>query len=1072
MMTAPLNNLDTALLIIVGADNWPKSQQFTDSNAFAQSKFELKEYFERVLGFTQDRILDLFNNTSHQAEHLKKIEAFLQLHQNDCNDIFFYYIGHGLFTGRNEGEYAFAIKDTQDGWLEETGLRAFSIAKCFDKFAKAKRSYFIVDACFSEKMAQQFQANIDDLVLTHLNFGTIVLSSSSSTSVSKLEQDHRFTQFTHALVLTLNQTHPNHNQYLSFSDVCVLVNQQMKLEYGNDMIQAKLQIPSTDIGDIGKLGVFPNKITSKTLKGQIISGSGFWAHHFHSSNNSHHFKTILESLVRDESGNSFEIETVDKILSSIHGSNVLFKGHPGVGKTIVASTLFHYLNHQSVPIMYIDLASFQNNLSEETENIDCIVSNILEHLDKEELNSNLIIDGCDVLNPLYSRVRHAIETRSLNGFHVFWFERSYQTKFRAQDQTSELNESFSDIFTVGYKKGYSKLSNDEAYLNLVTSIFPVDMEVARQCQQLLEHWVFENRNNLRLLHLTWSHYERVCGFKSAREFLDHVFKVRLQEHPSAEITSVTQRSLEFAYSLLIQGQPLSVAEPIDFFIKRIVTISEEMMAYLSAKYICNAILHHGQQAKTDKQSQLLELNYVYPHLINKYAKNIIIGKEKAFYDAIDIIYFDCSINLRAFLTYLLGRISRKAMPDKPKRFLLKEKTQDEILQLTRSLSASTTITKEQKEKLVLYRTVFISLIYLADDKEEEEKEYINLIEANIPMDRINRGFHLAYYGDSNYFDDMEMLSDDDCRPFVNTLHQISENIEEESSHSATNLFIYTLSSLAFSRLEQNRLEETIAKPQLRELCCRFLLKQGISEKNRQVLHSLISLLDSGLPPLSHQLVHMYELKKQPRTGWNNAPSGETRSVLDAESVSSHVDAAIRLAVAYLPEDEHVIALLDAGEYDLSEQYRQYSKYHIIKLLSQHDIGEWKHGDIPRHQANDQSRSREKRAVYELVDGANANNSPYLAFTRETIFDLWCEYDEQRTINAKIARDIDKLECLIQLYLYRQDPNNVITDFKAFENNLTSSNFSEVKSTVIGKALYKTLVEPLGQRINKLEFESA
>jgi len=81
---------------------------------------------------------------------------------------------------------------------------------------------------------------------------------------------------------------------------------------------------------------------------------------------------------------------------------------------------------------------------------------------------------------------------------------------------------------------------------------------------------------------------------------------------------------------------------------------------------------------------------------------------------------------------------------------------------------------------------------------------------------------------------------------------------------------------------------------------------------------------------------------------------------------------------------------------------------LLKMCIIHDLGEAIGGDIPAiHQAANAPKSlQEREDLLHLLD-------PLPDSIRQEIIGLWDEYDQAATLEARVARALDKLETLIQ-----------------------------------------------------------
>ncbi|EDL65887.1 HD domain-containing protein [Bacillus sp. SG-1] len=85
---------------------------------------------------------------------------------------------------------------------------------------------------------------------------------------------------------------------------------------------------------------------------------------------------------------------------------------------------------------------------------------------------------------------------------------------------------------------------------------------------------------------------------------------------------------------------------------------------------------------------------------------------------------------------------------------------------------------------------------------------------------------------------------------------------------------------------------------------------------------------------------------------------------------------------------------------------------LLKMLIIHDLVEAEAGDIPAFDTLDNAsfktakRNNEIKAIENIRDILNNN-------TGQELYDLWYEFEEKQTIEAKVANALDKLEAQIQ-----------------------------------------------------------
>jgi putative hydrolases of HD superfamily len=155
--------------------------------------------------------------------------------------------------------------------------------------------------------------------------------------------------------------------------------------------------------------------------------------------------------------------------------------------------------------------------------------------------------------------------------------------------------------------------------------------------------------------------------------------------------------------------------------------------------------------------------------------------------------------------------------------------------------------------------------------------------------------------------------------------------------------------------------------------------------------------------LLNTALHAAYLKRTPRTGWQvrGAPLGG-----QAENVAAHSYGVVFLTMMLLDLDE-----------------RAYDAELALRLAVLHDLPESLVGDLPaivsRFIPKETKRKAERAALEEIVAGLPAAER-YLA--------LWAQYEEGTAPEARLVKDADKLDLMIQAYLYEQAGQRNLDEF--------------------------------------------
>ncbi|MBS3817561.1 MAG: HD domain-containing protein [Candidatus Thermoplasmatota archaeon] len=106
---------------------------------------------------------------------------------------------------------------------------------------------------------------------------------------------------------------------------------------------------------------------------------------------------------------------------------------------------------------------------------------------------------------------------------------------------------------------------------------------------------------------------------------------------------------------------------------------------------------------------------------------------------------------------------------------------------------------------------------------------------------------------------------------------------------------------------------------------------------------------------------------------------------------------------------------------------------IVKMLLLHDLAEVETGDITPHEgiSKKEKRALEKGALEDLFDPIEE---------KEGLIELWDEFETGQSMEAKVARDIDTLEMILQAVEYQEEyPEKDLSEFieekeKGFETS--------------------------------------
>ncbi|KAK4301633.1 hypothetical protein Pmani_026237 [Petrolisthes manimaculis] len=138
--------------------------------------------------------------------------------------------------------------------------------------------------------------------------------------------------------------------------------------------------------------------------------------------------------------------------------------------------------------------------------------------------------------------------------------------------------------------------------------------------------------------------------------------------------------------------------------------------------------------------------------------------------------------------------------------------------------------------------------------------------------------------------------------------------------------------------------------------------------------------------------HIGKLKHIKRTGWVH------RNVKEPETISGHM---YRMAImAFLLDEKDNV-----------------NRDRVLKMSLVHDMAECIVGDLTPHcgVSDEEKHKRELSAMdhFKTLLGEKAGNEMY---------NMFLEYEEQKTAEAQLVKDLDKFDMILQAFEYETDQN--------------------------------------------------
>lgn len=697
-----------------------------------------------------------------------------------------------------------------------------------------------------------------------------------------------------------------------------------------------------------------------------------------------------------------------KIISSKSNYPLLIEGEPGTGKSTLMSLLFanclelepnvqtflidtHYYDHGIRKDAAIDLEQYLTQVN------DCIYGG------QETI---LFIDGIN---------RFSRGDRSLENIVVKWVAK-WRTRPNIKFVLSigVLDESLFPPFKhINGNQLLGKKSENKIYLHPLPNM----------------GW-----KQYQLVELTTKYFAEVTGVKQINT-QSHKDKLCLY-CKKAGGTSTDFRTVHFILKLLIDAPSVEDFFKTDIgvvFNKYFHAINSEETMLITAKYTALSLLQKCPRKPNKfyylfKSEAIRNFFFAYYYIdllkrcdvkslkvfdciftpgINRFAVDLMLNESdhgKKIINNIQKLMKNkmVTINQKNQMAFLLGRVSNKVCSELSIEILSKEYKEWNW-------------SKQMTIPMAMYiRTVGISLIYLGSTIYASDF-YEKLIYHGF-LSRINRNFHIRYFITKGYrfdsalkLDDTEMCSAENIDELYQYLyHSIFDRNSRSESMCINIITILNLTVYKIFYLGRN----SDANIQEAQKLIIKLLSEKVNLSNNVVLeyvHYVREFINNGNIYIS-TLSSIYHLKEEPRIGWINR--GIDKHV-PVESVADHSWACCQLALLFLPDNIEDCQFAEASE--LSVMGKDYNLSRILQMLIIHDLGEAYIGDILSGKKSEDDEKRESSAFRSLV---TLDTLPYFN-TFGHIDDLAKEFKECATYNAKLAKDIDLVEPLIQLFVYRE-----------------------------------------------------
>lgn len=707
------------------------------------------------------------------------------------------------------------------------------------------------------------------------------------------------------------------------------------------------------------------------------------------------FRHIVESPTSESTPPDFNA-IAKRILSSTSQYPLRIDGTPGTGKSSFLSLI--YLALESVcsaddgPLLfYVDLHIFETAQDAHKtlgEHLKAVSKAIAKRPDK---NAILLVDGVDDYTP-----------------HVVQLEKTILSFIGKKSQIKKVVGIGLSSVTTDPLFGSGVAQSGEPETRMLLRALPMVLE--RYEPFIADFLAVQQAGSATNLNALLS---KIKEFQLSEIDL-LTASLLLKFHQTLPLQPLTLSDLYEQYCRSVLGDNLEAAAALAYRF----TVSDELPSCAAGPWNSAWRLFHWHATMRDflvawhihttldriaagDPSGLQELDHVYPYPISRFSKELITRNEQnevRFLKALKAGFEKAGTNARAHLAYLAGRLT--GFGPRKKALQLLTKWRDEI-------AFPIAINPNSSEaELLLARTIYISLVDLGD--QESRDKYLELLVDNRNWNDLNRGFHLEYYGDLSYqsLTHRDPINADWSKTYSYLLRKVSG----DDDHPLFEVELFTLFSLAQHRHAKELLTDQ-QRTDLSQLASRLLDQGNIrSGVLRRYLTMMCEHLGSKPFRIGSVAEKLYRLKQETRRGW------EVRKLGARESVAEHVFGALLLGTLYLPPE--------------NQEWEGYDKRKVLRLLFAHDLAEAITGDIINK--NDEEQHKEREAyeylgllgTYDNVEGAR------------DLFRSYQEFDQRASLNARIAHDLDRLENLMQLYMFRNHFSKS-SDFRKWKVDLTN-----------------------------------
>lgn len=313
------------------------------------------------------------------------------------------------------------------------------------------------------------------------------------------------------------------------------------------------------------------------------------------------------------------------------------------------------------------------------------------------------------------------------------------------------------------------------------------------------------------------------------------------------------------------------------------------------------------------------------------------------------------------------------------------------------------VSQDDKFLRLAIRTHFISAAYSEDLG--RTTEYIGRVLSDPVEESLNRTFHLEYYGDhplntsGSASISVRLDLDESATGWKRTrgvlYHRISKAIATHSFSQIQRIHVLTYFCIVKAKHEIGGLDSS-EKQEAQELLSSLkTFSFEIGDQLSDFLKVISFALKFDRFDILDVITHLYQIKLLPRFGWIHRSFGLNDN--SVETVGSHILGAMLLADILLP--------------DLYPHLNESEISKIKDLILSHDIGEAFVGDY--HPSDNDKRDEERGAISLLHAMSIYGNFSNIRHYKGRFND----FSKATSHESKIANSLDKLDSIIQAYIY-------------------------------------------------------